>query len=604
MKKIVFKIVAVCLPLLFLLLLEIVLRVAGYGEDYQLFHKVPIENKPDYLVMNKRIAGKYFKDNGLRSDNQADLFLKTKTDSTFRVVVQGASTVVGFPFYRGGSFPRMLKHRLSLTFPDKNIEVINTGITAVNSYTLWDMTDDIIEQKPDLVIIYAGHNEYYGALGAGSSISYGSHPFLIRTYLSLKKLRSFQLFENTYYKLFASDAKEPSSQKPSERSTTLMEVMVKEQRIPFDSEVYRDGLEQFKGNLDKILASYQKHDIPVILSTVVSNEKDIEPFISDPIENKDSFQAAMEKNSPEAGIIASKNAMAAFMLGRHYLGKNQDSAKRYLKLAKELDFLRFRAPEEINDIITNLSKKYNTALVDMSQVYMSQSVHNIVGDELMTEHVHPNIKGQFLMADAFYNKMRELGIMDNWENYIDYVEAFVNIPTTQIDSIQGKLVVDELKKSWPYDMDMSGKRPAPTNSQGSSFEENLAQDIHDKKITWDNAMAIAFNTYKADKNYQSALTVAETLIFEYPEQGRVYQMAGNMCLELEEFEKAEYYFSKSNYLDKNSTTTEGLAKAYMMLGKTKLAQDLLSSVKKNGLDVRSFDEIQQELQKEKDTISE
>ncbi|MBW8243540.1 hypothetical protein K1F50_12070 [Muricauda oceani] len=603
MKKIIFKIVAVCLPLILLLLLEVILRVSGYGEDYQLFHKVPIENKPDYLVMNKRIAGKYFKDNGLRSDNQADLFLETKTDSTFRVVVQGASTVVGFPFYRGGSFPRMLKHRLSLTFPDKNIEVINTGITAVNSYTLWDLTDDIIVEKPDLVIIYAGHNEYYGALGTGSSISYGSHPFLIRTYLTLKKLRSFQLFENSYYTLLGSNTAEAYSQKPSERSTTLMEVMVKEQRIPYNSDVYNDGLKQFEGNLDKILSSYKKNDIPVILSTVVSNEKDIEPFISDTIENREGFESAMEKNSPEAHTMASKNAMAAFMLGRHYLEKNQDSAQKYLKLAKELDLLRFRAPEKINDIVVNLSKKYNTALVDMRQVFNSHSPHNIVGNELMTEHVHPNIKGQFLMADAFYNKMRALNVLDNWENYIGYAEAFVDIPTTQIDSIQGKLVVDELKKSWPYDMDMSGKRPATSYSEGGSFEELLAQDLHKKKAKWDNAMALAFNSYKTDKKYKKALTVAETLIFEYPEQGRVYQMAGNMCLQLEDFEKAEYYFSKSNYLDKNRASIEGLAKAYMMLGKTKLAKDLLSSAQEGGLKVSRFEEIHQELLKVRDSIS-
>src|SRR5690606_30917257 len=168
-KQTVFKIIAVLLPLILVLLFETILRIVGYGNDYKLFHRISIENKPDYLEMNKNIAGKYFKDNGLRSDNQSDLFLKTKTDSTFRVFVQGASTVVGFPFYRAGSFPRLLKHRLAFTFPEKNIEVVNTGITAVNSYTLWDLTDAIIEQKPDLVLIYAGHNEYYGALGAGSS---------------------------------------------------------------------------------------------------------------------------------------------------------------------------------------------------------------------------------------------------------------------------------------------------------------------------------------------------------------------------------------------------------------------------------------------------
>src|SRR5690606_5250088 len=149
-----------------------------------------------------------------------------------RIFVQGASSAVGFPFYRGGSFPRMLKHRLSQTFPEKNIEVVNTGITAVNSYTLWDLTDEIINQKPDLVIIYAGHNEYYGALGVGSSTALGNHPFLIRTYLFFKDLRLFQFLDDTYTSMRSS---EPA--KPGIGETTLMEVMVKEQRIGFNSSV-------------------------------------------------------------------------------------------------------------------------------------------------------------------------------------------------------------------------------------------------------------------------------------------------------------------------------------------------------------------------------
>ena len=177
----IYKLIAVSIPFVLILLIEIVLRFANYGEDFKLFHRVPVKDKPDYLVINKDMAKKYFRDNGLRSDSQSDLFLKEKTDSTFRVFVQGASTVVGFPFYRGGSFPRMLKHRLSLSFPNKNIEVINTGMTAVNSYTLWDLTDDIIQQQPDLVIIYSGHNEYYGAFGVGSTVSYGSHPIVVKS---------------------------------------------------------------------------------------------------------------------------------------------------------------------------------------------------------------------------------------------------------------------------------------------------------------------------------------------------------------------------------------------------------------------------------------
>src|SRR5690606_28510675 len=323
-----------------------------------LFHRISIENKPDYLEMNKNIAGKYFKDNGLRSDNQSDLFLKTKTDSTFRVFVQGASTVVGFPYYRAGSFPRMLKQRLAFTFPEKNIEVVNTGITAVNSYTLWDLTDNIIEQKPDLVLIYAGHNEYYGALGVGSSVSYGNHPSIIRTYLRLKPFRFFQLLENSYRKLASKNANQLTTDE-----TTLMEVMVGEQRIPLNSQVYQDGLTQYESNLNSILKKYKNHGIPVIIATVVSNEKDIKPFISHSIPNKDQFLSDLQLGHPKSNKVAQRNAMAAYELGRYYLDKNQDTAKQYLHLAKELDYLRFRAPEKINDIIKNLSETHQIPLV-------------------------------------------------------------------------------------------------------------------------------------------------------------------------------------------------------------------------------------------------
>src|SRR5690606_782724 len=277
-KKIVFKVIAFFLPFLFVILIEVILRISGYGDSYHLFNKVKVENKPDYLIMNSKVSKKYFNNKNFKSDNQSDLFLRKKTDSTFRIFVQGASTVVGFPYYRAGSFPRLLKHRLSQTFPDKNIEVVNTGITAVNSYTLLDLTDKIIEQEPDVVIIYAGHNEYYGALGVGSYNSFETHPYLVRSYLFFKNFRFFQLLDNTYSKVFRN-----KTETPAIGETTLMEVMAKEQRIPYNSKVYSAGLDQFESNLKRILKKYKNNNIPVILSTVVSNEKDIKPFISDSV---------------------------------------------------------------------------------------------------------------------------------------------------------------------------------------------------------------------------------------------------------------------------------------------------------------------------------
>ena len=60
-----------------------------------------------------------------------------------------------------GSFSRYIRKRLELVYPNTTIEVVNISMTAVNSYTVLDLLPGVLDQKPDLVLIYAGHNEYY-----------------------------------------------------------------------------------------------------------------------------------------------------------------------------------------------------------------------------------------------------------------------------------------------------------------------------------------------------------------------------------------------------------------------------------------------------------
>jgi tetratricopeptide (TPR) repeat protein len=373
-----------------------------------------------------------------------------------------------------------------------------------------------------------------------------------------------------------------------------MEVMAKEQHIPYNSEVYLDGINQYKNNLKKILSKYSNHDIPVILSTVVSNEKDIIPFISDTIPNIDEFNEALEKEKPEAKKIANKNAHAAYSLGSFYLQKNKDTAKKYLHLAKELDLLRFRAPEKINELIIELSKEYNTSLVDMKSIFEMHSKNGIVGNELMTEHVHPNIEGQFLMADAFYNKIKDLKLLSNWHNYIPYEEAIQDIPVSLIDSIQGIILIDKLKISWPYNINHSilvNDSINDKNIKGKYTETKFAQDINRNIMKWDDAMAIAYKMYEADKDFEKGLDIAQTLIFEYPEQATVYKMAGDMCMKKGDYKKAAFYFYRYNYFEESSKSAEELAKAYIKLDKLNQAEKTLAEAKKNGLNVSSLAEL-------------
>ncbi|MBS2098163.1 SGNH/GDSL hydrolase family protein [Carboxylicivirga linearis] len=567
-----FKIIAILLPFFFLLLFEIGLRLSGYGVTYNVFSTIPDEEQSDYLVINQDITKKYFRNNVVSSDNPQDVFLASKTDSTFRIFVQGASTVVGFPFYHGGSFPNILRQRLSQTFPDKNIEVINTGITAVNTYTLLDFTDEIIEQKPDVVIIYAGHNEYYGALGVGSSSNFGSHPAIVRTYLAAKDLRIFQLVENTLVKLTG------KKKQPKVDDSTVMEKMVKHQRIPFNSNLYKKGLNQFEDNLEKILRKYAKNNIPVILSTLVSNEKDLKPFISDSLSNANLFANEIIKDTPETVKLAQKNAKAAYLLGREYLKSNTDSAKKYLHLAKELDLLRFRAPEKINDIILSLGKKYNCHMVDMEKMFLNHTEQDVVGNELLTEHVHPNVEGYFVMADAFYNKLRDLQLIGSWNHYISSDEAFNNIPITAIDSLRGAIMVENLKKSWPFDLSSAGSRfkDADLSTENRDFEHVKARELFRKESPRKDIMLQAYKWYKSQGNSEQCLRIIQSDILETPDWTNLYLYAGDLCIEQDNLKQAIYYYTKYHQFEDNSLSAQRLSSAYIKNNQTELARKVIT----------------------------
>src|SRR4029079_5276451 len=89
--------------------------------------------------------------------------------------VQGESTTEGYPYGFGASVAGMLQQRPQRTFPERKIEVIPTAMSAVNTYTLLDFSGEILEQHPDAVVIYVGHNEYVGLLGVASGFSGGRY---------------------------------------------------------------------------------------------------------------------------------------------------------------------------------------------------------------------------------------------------------------------------------------------------------------------------------------------------------------------------------------------------------------------------------------------
>ena len=82
--------------------------------------------------------------------------------------------------------------------------------------------------------------------------------------------------------------------------------------------------------------------------------------------------------------------------------KNLQKADSLFRYAKDLDALRFRAPSDINKLIIQFGKEYKTPVVNIDSEFASISTDNITGDNLMTDHLHPTLKGYQIIGDLFY----------------------------------------------------------------------------------------------------------------------------------------------------------------------------------------------------------
>ncbi len=169
-KKRVFFVMVLSLPLVIFILLELLLQLINYGDNLDLFIDAPADF-PQYQMANPKVARRFFNRVTAVPSPPMDLFLKHKPAKGYRIFVLGGSTAAGYPYSANVLFSRILQRRLSDAFPERKIEVINLAMSAINSYALLDFMDEVLNKQADLILIYAGHNEYYGALGVASAES-------------------------------------------------------------------------------------------------------------------------------------------------------------------------------------------------------------------------------------------------------------------------------------------------------------------------------------------------------------------------------------------------------------------------------------------------
>lgn len=525
----------VALPIALFALLEIGLRVAGYGIRDSLLIPTTVNGQP-YFRINNGILARYFRKAESLPTPSQDVFPQRKEPGTVRIFAFGESSALGYPYLYNASFSALLKDRLEETFPDTPVEMINFGVTAITSFTVLEFVEEAVQYEPDALLIYTGHNEYYGALGAASSEFAGTNRGFIRLYLGLMRLKMFQLAQNAIGWI-----SELISGAPSPRSGTLMERMVGEKSVPHGSETYRAGLENFRENLRAVAQVAKEHNVPVVFGTLVSNLRHMRPFVS----------AQTDSLPPASEMYATAQTLDSL--------KKFDEARRWFTLARDYDALRFRASTDANNVIVQIAREFNAPVAQAESLIAAHSPQGIIGKKFLLEHVHLTTGGYFLLAKAFFDAMKEHGIgygSAAFQNAKEIPDALLwkRSGITEFDTVAASVRLQILLNSWPFtSKGITIRDIVPRNDM-----ERLAVRFLKQEITWEQAHVMLAQASMRVGDFQRAEREYRALVKATPYNASPYVGLGQALLGMSLRDESAHAFRRAISLEERFEARFGL----------------------------------------------
>ena len=410
--------VVIVAPLFLLVLLEAVLRIAGFGYPTSFFVERQVGGK-SVLVENGWFGFRFFPPALARGPSPA-VMEEEKPAGVYRIFVFGESAAMGDPrpaFGVGRYLETLLRERV----PGTKFEVICVAMTAINSHAIVPMARECARYQGDLWIVYMGNNEFFGPFG-GSKVFGAQVPRVawVRSYLALQRTRVGQWLVSLLRRV--------SGNRDLPANWGGMKMFLDQQIPPGDPRKERIYA-NFQQNMEDIIQAGRSAGVPIILSSIACNLKDCAPFASAHIPALDGsklegwekiYQEAMtnaERGNwaasmpgfTEAVRLSPNNAEANFQLGQGFLAStNYVAARRFFEQARDLDSLPFRADSKLNNIIAETARRYSgegVLYLNADEALAPPELGIIAGEECFYEHVHLNFEGNYRLARALGEKV-------------------------------------------------------------------------------------------------------------------------------------------------------------------------------------------------------
>ena len=338
-------------------------------------------------------------------------FVEPAPANRYRVVFVGASTVQGFPHPRRLAAVSFLQAMLADAWPEREVEVVNLGITSIASFAVAQVVEDALVLSPDLVVVYTGHNEFYGLYGAGR------HQ---RLQYFLRQLRLTHLVDGLLGGIGARD--EPMD---------LIKMAAARGEVPLHGPGRATAKQNLRDNLRRVARVCARAQVPLVLCTIVANDAGFAPVGS--TEGGEGWKARVEQAAQvltrgyvapddaedalqqleQAAALASEHAWLWYLQGRALERLGRDAqAQRAFRKARDLDTMPWRAPTAHNAVIRAVAKEHGVVLADVEAAFAAAAPAQGVGWEWMVDHVHCSVAGQALLARTVLHSVAALQAID------------------------------------------------------------------------------------------------------------------------------------------------------------------------------------------------
>jgi tetratricopeptide (TPR) repeat protein len=474
----------------------------------------------EWIQVNRSYLSKYFsREDNFLPELKPAVFRKIKTPSTFRILCLGESTMFGTPYQMAATAPSIIRKQLSHLYPSVEFEVINAGASAVNSNVVLDLAQQFMDYEPDLILLYLGHNEYYGPDGVGAGILSKWFPFLIQFKYSIRDLYSIRALERLF-----------TAEKLEQHSKTLMQAVSKGEFVQENSAEAEWVTENYERNMRKLFQLCRQRKVPIIVSDLTSNLQ-FPPFASSNGGNPIVYdlrsviiKSMFEHDSLEQARMLLTNwlqrdttdALPQFWIGKYKIAvHNYAEALYHFQKARDLDLLKFRAPTATIQALKRVCTEYSISLLSTDSLFLALSSNRITGKELFWEHLHPNGIGYYYLANSFLNAIESTNILQRrFGKSSDQILPFGDdsLDIAWLDRAYGDISISRLTSNWPFsnfhvDPDVIGSADPALVS--------VALSVHERSMGWGEGCYKTALIFRQKGKYTKAITTYRAMLNDF-----------------------------------------------------------------------------------------